>query len=305
MAPKWLIVVGGATATGKTALAIELAKAYGTAVVSADSRQVFTELDIGAAKATSEELAMVPHFLINHLSVSQDYSVGDYERDALACLNAIFRERDIAILAGGSGLYIKAVCDGLDSFPEVSDEVRQQVESGEQNGGLAWLQYQLQEADPGYYETVDRNNPARLRRALEVCLQTGKPYSSYRTGARAERPFKILYILLDMPREQLYRRINERVDQMIKDGLEAEARSVMLYRDKPALQTVGYQEFFDYFDGKLTFDEAVDKIRQHTRNYAKRQSTWFRKYGSWRMFSPGNTESVLNYIAEETGIKTT
>ncbi|MEY4202529.1 MAG: tRNA ((37)-N6)-dimethylallyltransferase MiaA, partial [Bacteroidota bacterium] len=207
MAPKWLIVVGGATATGKTALAIELAKAYGTAVVSADSRQVFTELDIGAAKATSEELAMVPHFLINHLSVSQDYSVGDYERDALACLNAIFREKDIAILAGGSGLYIKAVCDGLDSFPEVSDEVRQQVESGEQIGGLAWLQYQLQEVDPGYYETVDRNNPARLRRALEVCLQTGKPYSSFRTGARAERPFKTLYILLDMPREQLYRRI--------------------------------------------------------------------------------------------------
>lgn len=305
MAAKWLIVVGGATATGKTALAIELAKAYSTSVVSADSRQVFAELTIGAAKATAEELATVPHYLINQLSVSQDYSVGDYERDALMALDTVFSKRDVAILAGGSGLYIKAVCDGLDSFPEVSEEVRQFVANGEKSGGLSWLQAKLEEADPVYFAEVDRNNPARLRRALEICLQTRMPYSSFRTGTRASRPFNIVYILLDMPRTELYLRINERVDRMIADGLEEEVRSVLPCRDKPALRTVGYEEFFDYFDGKLTFEETVDKIRQHSRNYAKRQVTWFRKYGNWRTFSPGDLEGVLRYITEATGIKTT
>jgi len=305
MAAKWLIVVGGATATGKTALAIELAKAYSTSVVSADSRQVFAELTIGAAKATAEELATVPHYLINQLSVSQDYSVGDYERDALMALDTVFSKRDVAILAGGSGLYIKAVCDGLDSFPEVSDEVRQFVVNGEKSGGLSWLQAKLEEADPVYFAEVDRNNPARLRRALEICLQTLMPYSSFRTGTRASRPFNIVYILLDMPRTELYLRINERVDRMIADGLEEEVRSVLPCRDKPALRTVGYEEFFDYFDGKLTLGETVDKIRQHSRNYAKRQVTWFRKYGNWRTFCPGDLEGVLRYITEATGIKTT
>lgn len=304
MAVKWLIVIGGATAAGKTALAIEVAKAYHTTVVSADSRQVFNELTIGAAKATPEELASAPHCLINHLSVSQDYSVGDYERDALACLEQIFSRKDIAVLAGGSGLYIKAVCDGLDSFPEVSDEVRQQIEAGELSGGLPWLQDQLEAADPAYFAVVDRNNPARLRRALEICLQTGKPYSSFRTGARAERPFRILYIMPEIPRAELYARINERVDRMIAAGLEEEVRSLIPFRDKPALKTVGYEEFFEYFDGKMTFEQAVEKIRQHTRNYAKRQATWFRKYGSWKVFSPTDTAGVLRYIAEETGIKT-
>ncbi len=305
MAAKWLIVIGGATAAGKTALAIEVAKAYGTAVVSADSRQVFKELSIGSAKATPEELAAVPHFLINHISVSQEYSVGDYERDALACLDRIFSVRDVAVLAGGSGLYIRAVCDGLDSFPTVSDEVRQLVEAGEQSGGLQWLQQQLKAADPLYFAGVDRSNPARLRRAVEICLQTGRPYSSFRTGARASRLFNILYIMPDLPRAGLYDRINRRVDRMIEAGLEEEVRSLLPFRDKPALRTVGYEEFFDYFDGKLTFEETLDKIRQHTRNYAKRQATWFRKYGNWKVFSPTDTDGVLRYIAEETGIKTT
>ena len=305
MAAKWLIVIGGATATGKTALAIEVAKAYNTSVVSSDSRQVFNELTIGAAKASPEELAAVPHFLINHLSVSQEYSFGDYERDALACLDKIFSEQDVAILAGGSGLYIKAVCDGLDSFPAVSDEVRQQIEAGELTGGLPWLQCQLEAADPVYFAGVDRSNPARLRRALEICWQTGKPYSSFRTGARAQRPFNMLYIMPDMPRAALYDRINQRVDRMMEAGLEEEVRSLIPFRDKPALRTVGYEELFDYFDGTITFEQAVDKIRQHTRNYAKRQATWFRKYGNWKVFSPTDIAGVLGYIAENTGIKTT
>lgn len=305
MTDKWLIVVGGATATGKTALAIELASAYDTCVVSADSRQVFNELNIGAAKATPEELAAVPHFLINHLSVSQEYSVGDYERDALACLDNIFSERNIAILAGGSGLYIRAVCEGLDSFPAVSDEVRRQIEVGEQTGGIEWLQVKLEAADPVYFAGVDRSNPARLRRALEICLQTGQPYSTFRTGARADRPFRVLYVLLDMPRAELYDRINVRVDRMIAEGLEDEVRSLIPWRYKPALRTVGYEEFFEYFDGNLTIEEAVEKIKQHSRNYAKRQATWFRKYGNWKVFSPADTAGVPGYITELTGIKTT
>jgi tRNA dimethylallyltransferase len=290
---KRLIVIGGATATGKTALAIRLAQHLDTEILSADSRQFYREMSIGTAKPSPEELSAAKHHFINNLSIADDYSVGDYERDAMATLEHIFETKDTAILVGGSGLYIRAVCEGLDTFPEISKTTQLQVETGEQEGGLLWMQQTLRSLDPVYYQTVDVQNPARLRRALEVCLETGKPYSSFRKNTRATRPFEPVYILLDVPRAILYPRIEKRVDQMIVDGLEAEVRSLMDYRSKPALNTVGYEEFFQYFDGAISYETAVDKIKQHSRNYAKRQETWFRKHGNWTAFSPEQPQKIL------------
>lgn len=275
---KTLIVIGGATATGKTAHAIRLAQALGTEVLSADSRQFYREMSIGTAKPSPEELAAVKHHFIDNLSVTEDYSVGDFERDALRVLSEVFQKNDHAVLVGGSGLYLKAVCEGLDVFPEISADTRQRVAEGEQKGGLAWLQAELQRLDPAYFESVDRNNPARLRRALEVCLESGQPYSAFTQNAKKPRPFAIENRLLTMPRPELYARIEARVDAMLVAGLEAEARSLLPHRHRPALRTVGYEEFFDYFDGLIGHAEAVSKIKQHSRNYAKRQDTWFRKY---------------------------
>lgn len=277
-AQKKLIVVGGATATGKTAYAIRLAQELGTEVLSGDSRQFYREMSIGTAKPSPQELAAVKHHFIDSLSVADDYSVGDFERDALRVLEEIFQERDCAILVGGSGLYLRAVSEGLDAFPEISAEVRLRVTEGEQANGLAWLQTEVQRLDPTYFSAVDRNNPARLRRALEVCLASGQPYSAFTQNRRKPRPFLVENRLLTMPRPELYARIEARVDAMLAAGLEAEARSLLPYRHRPALRTVGYEEFFDYFDGAVSYDEAVDKIKQHSRNYAKRQDTWFRKY---------------------------
>ena len=280
---KKLIVVGGATATGKTAYAIRLAQELSTEVVSADSRQFYREMSIGTAKPSLAELASAKHHLIDNLSVADDYSVGDFERDALRVLGEIFQKNDTAILVGGSGLYLKAVCEGLDTFPEISAATRQLVAESEQADGLAWLQSELERLDPAYFDTVDRNNPARLRRALEVCLESGQPYSSFTQNSKKPRPFAIENRLLTMPRPELYARIEARVDAMIDAGLEAEAHALLPYRHRPALRTVGYEEFFDFFDGRTSHAEAINKIKQHSRNYAKRQDTWFRKYftGDW------------------------
>ena len=275
---KKLIIIGGATATGKTALAIELAKSLKTEILSADSRQFYREMSIGTAKPSSEELAAVKHHFIDSLSVTDDYSVGDFERDALHVLEKIFQEKEAAILVGGSGLFIRAVSDGLDPFPEVSPETRNRVAEGEQTGGLAWMQAELEQRDPDYFAAVDQQNPARLRRALEVCQESGLPYSHFLRDEKARRPFNIERRLLSLPRPELYARIDARVDEMISNGLEAEAYSLLPYRHRPALRTVGYEEFFDFFDGKIGRKEAIDKIKQHSRNYAKRQETWFRKY---------------------------
>ncbi|HMX40571.1 MAG TPA: tRNA (adenosine(37)-N6)-dimethylallyltransferase MiaA [Saprospiraceae bacterium] len=277
-ASKKLIVVGGATATGKTAYAIRLAQALGTEVLSADSRQFYREMSIGTAKPSTEELAAVPHHFVGHLSVLQDYSVGDFERDALRVLERVFQRHACAILVGGSGLYLRAVCAGLDAFPEVDEATRQRVAQGEAAGGLLWLQAQVRLLDPDYFARVDVQNPARLRRAVEVCWQSGQPYSSFLGKGQTQRPFVVENHLLTLPRPALYARIEARVDQMLATGLEAEVRTLLPYRHRPALHTVGYEEFFDYFDGRLSYDEAVDKIKQHSRNYAKRQDTWFRKF---------------------------
>jgi len=295
---KHLIVIGGATATGKTALAIRLAQYLDTEILSADSRQFFEEMSIGTAKPTAEELAAAKHHFIDNLSISQDYSVGDFEREALAVLDSIYQQKDVAILVGGSGLYIRAVCEGLDVFPDISAETLERVEKSIQEGGLPWLQQTLASLDPAYFQQVDQQNPARLRRAVEVCLETGLPYSSFRKNNKVSRPFVPIYILLDIPRTTLYTRIDQRVDLMIKQGLEAEVRALLPFREKPALKTVGYEEFFRYFDGELNYEETVAKIKQHSRNYAKRQDTWFRKHGDWTVFHPEQAAKILSFLKE-------
>lgn len=296
-----LIVIGGATATGKTALAIRVAQHLQTEIVSADSRQFYREMSIGTAKPTPEELAAVPHHFVNSLSVADDYSVGDFEKDALHVLEGIFQRSPYAVLTGGSGLFLRAVCEGLDQFPDVSEAVRMEVETLWQKEGLAGLQQALLRLDPLHYERIDQQNPARLRRAVEVCLQSGQAYSSFLNQGHKERPFTVLGLLLDLPRPVLYARIEARVDGMIAQGLEAEARALLPWRHRPALRTVGYEEFFDYFDGFTTREAAIEKIRQHSRNYAKRQATWFRKYGHWQMVAPDIAVEQLMQLPGFTG----
>lgn len=293
---KRLLVIGGATATGKTALAIRLAQHFGTEILSADSRQFYREMSIGTAKPSAEELAAAPHHFIDTLDITQDFSVGDFEREALQALNRIYETRDTAILVGGSGLFLQAVCEGLDVFPEISAATRQKVAEHTESGGLAWLQSELQQRDPDYYARVDIQNPARLRRALEVCFETGMPYSAFLAKEKPPRPFQPIYLLLDWPRAALYARIDARVDAMIAAGLEQEARQLLTYRQRPALRTVGYEEMFAYFDGQITFETAVEKIKQHSRNYAKRQATWFRKHGNWQIIHPDNWPEIIHLL---------
>ncbi len=293
-----LIIVGGPTASGKTALAIELARHFNTEILSADSRQFYREMAIGTAKPTPEELAQVRHHFIDSLAVSDDYSVGDFERDALQVLEGIFKTNKVAVMAGGSGLFINAVCHGLDQFPDISENTKNEVEQGEKNGGLTWLREQVSQLDPVYFAQADQMNPARLRRALEVSLEAGVPYSSFLQKEKKERPFHVHYILTDWPREILYQRINERVDQMVSMGLEAEVRALIPFKERPALRTVGYEEWFPYFNGEIDQRAVIDKIKQHSRNYAKRQGTWFRKYGNWKSFTSNNSELILDYLEQ-------
>jgi tRNA dimethylallyltransferase len=277
---KKLIVIGGATASGKTALAIKLAQQYNTEIISADSRQFYRQMTIGTAKPSSEELEAAKHHFIDNLDISEEYSVGDFERQAMVVLEKIFETKDVAILVGGSGLFLKAIYEGFDEFPKISENTKNKVAELE-NIGLEAMQMALQEIDSQYFEKMDNQNPARLRRALELCLETGKPYAKTIIKEKSARHFQTQFILLDPPRPELYARINERVDKMVAAGLEEEARNLLPYRHKNALKTVGYEEWFDFFDGKMSREETIDKIKQHTRNYAKRQGTWFRKYGDW------------------------
>ena len=283
---KHLIVIAGPTASGKTATAVRLAKQYRTVVLSADSRQFYREMSIGTAKPTPEEMEGIPHYFIDSLSIFDEYSVGDFERDALALLDRLYLEHQVVVLVGGSGLFIKALCEGLDKFPEVSSEVRNRVETLYQEKGLGYLQEYLKRVDPVYYEEVDRNNPQRLIRALSVYEASGKPFSGFRKGGSALRPFTPVYMLLEMDRKELYRRIDLRVDRMFELGLEEEARKLYPFRSQNALQTVSYQELFDFFEGKTTREEAIALIKQHSRNYAKRQLTWFGKQEGWSRFHP-------------------
>ena len=274
---KKLIIVGGPTASGKTALAIQLAQQFGTEIVSADSRQFYREMSIGTAKPTAAELAQAPHHFIGNLSIHDNYSVGDFERAALVVLDKIFAKNDTAIMVGGTGLYIRAVCNGLDAFPNTPLSIRQEFETLFEKEGIEPLQKMLQEVDYEYFTQVDIQNHTRLIRALSVWKASGQPFSNFRLATKVERNFEPIYKTIDLPRPVLYDRINHRVDIMMSEGLLEEARKLYPFRHLNALQTVGYTELFAHFDGQLSLEEAIDKIKQHTRNYAKRQTTWFKK----------------------------
>ncbi len=293
---KYLIVVGGPTASGKTELALRLALHFNTQVLSCDSRQFYRQLNIGTAKPGPELLKQVTHHFIDHLSVEQTYSAGDYVRDALKVLQDLFQTRQHAILAGGSGLYQKALCEGLDAFPQVPRTIREQLEADYRQGGIQRLQAELSRKDPDYFAEVDTRNPARLLRALAVIRSSGKPYSAFRTGRAADRPFQPVYLWLHWPRHQLYDRINARVDQMMTQGLLDEVRSLLPFRHLDALQTVGYKELFAFLDGTTSLEEAVGLIKQNTRRYAKRQITWRRRDAHWTLLRPGAWEETLQYI---------
>ena len=277
MSEKVLKVLEGPTAVGKTALAIQWALEHGTEILSADSRQFYRELDIGVARPSPEELALVPHHFIACKSIREYYSVSLYEQEALGLLQALFQKHDVVILAGGSGLYVNALCHGIDDLPDPDPELRENLKKRLAEEGIESLQEELRRRDPVFYGQIDLQNPARLRRALEVCITTGKPYSALRTAPRKERPFRIERYALNRPKERLYERINLRVDQMMEHGLLEEARALHPYASFNALQTVGYRELFDFFDGKISLDQAVTDIKTHTRRYAKRQLTWLRK----------------------------
>jgi tRNA dimethylallyltransferase len=272
-----LIVIAGPTASGKTAAAIQLAQHFNTVVVSADSRQFFREMSIGTAKPTAEELAAAPHYFINSHSITESFSVGDFERECLVLLEDLFQKHNVVILAGGSGLYIKAICEGFDELPTADPEIRERLNAELAEKGLPALQERLKLVDPVYYNEVDINNPQRIIRAIEVYENSGHPFSSYRTAKINKRTFNIIKLGLDMPREVLYNRINQRVDLMVADGLIEEVESLLPYRHLNALNTVGYSEIFDFFDGNTDLPTAISMIKQNTRRFAKRQMTWFRK----------------------------
>ncbi|MFK7812486.1 MAG: tRNA (adenosine(37)-N6)-dimethylallyltransferase MiaA [Maribacter sp.] len=274
---KTLISVVGPTAIGKTKLAIALAQHFKTDILSADSRQFFKEMQIGTAVPSEEELQSAPHHFIQHKSIQETYSVGDFEKDALRLLESLFKKTDIVILVGGSGLYVDAVTKGLDNFPKIDPEIRTRLNVELQEQGIAHLQEQLKKLDAPYYEQVDLENPHRLIRALEVCIGTGKSYSSFIRQEKPKRPFAICTIGITTDREIIYNRINQRVELMIKDGLLEEAKSVYEHKELNALQTVGYKELFKHFDGEWELDFAISEIKKNTRRFAKRQLTWFRK----------------------------
>lgn len=292
------LVVVGPTAVGKTEVAIRLARHYGTEIVSADARQFYRETDIGTAKPSVAERAAAPHHLIDFLSVTHPYDVRQFEQDALRALEDIHQSHAHAIVVGGSGLYVRTLCDGIDEMPEVQPKVRQALQAQWQAHGLNPLLRELQLVDPDYYATVDRHNHRRVIRALEVFRSTGRPFSSFRTGQPvAARPFRSVLVGLDLPREVLYERIERRVDRMLERGLVAEARSLLPYRRYPALRTVGYQELFPAFDGTYDLDEAVRRVKRNSRRYAKRQLTWFRREPRIRWFDASDgTEAVTRRI---------
>lgn len=296
MNDKYLIVIAGPTASGKTATAITIAKALRTVIISADSRQFYREIPIGTAAPTREELSEVEHFMIHNLSIEDRYDVADYEKDVLLLLKKLFLNHDAVIMTGGSGLFIDAVCNGLDSIPDISEETRNRVNDLYEKGGVVALQNELQHLDPEYYEIVDKHNPRRLQRAIEVCYQTGLPYSSFRKNNTKERDFKIIKLALLWERNELITRINKRVENMISDGLVEEARSVYHKRNLNSLNTVGYKEMFQYFDGDISLNEAIELIKISTRQYAKRQMTWLRKNNDYRWFSIDEIPKMIEYI---------
>ena len=296
---KRLLVVVGPTGSGKTDLSIRLALHYGAPILSTDSRQVYRGMPIGTAQPSVDQLQAVEHHFIASHDLTDNLNCGEYEVQALARLKELFADHDWVVAVGGSGLYVRALCEGMDDLPQADEPLRRELERRLAEEGLGALAEELRELDPEYCRTADLNNPARVMRALEVCLQTHMPYSRQRTGERRPRPFEIVKIGIDLPRDVLYDRINRRVDRMLADGLEAEARALYLYRELNALKTVGYREFFDYFDGRIGYDEAVELIKRNSRRYAKRQLTWFRRDSEIRWFAPDDDAAIIAYVGSK------
>lgn len=294
-----LIVICGPTASGKTKAAIEVAKAFDAEIISADSRQFYREIPIGTAAPNKDELSEIKHHFVGFLSVEDLYNVSDYESDVIKLLNEYFKCKKTAVMVGGSGLFIDAVCDGLDEMPDVDASVREKVTRLFEEGGIGRLQMELARLDPDFFAVVDKNNPRRLQRALEVSLQTGLPYSSFRTEKKVHRDFNIVKLAIRCERNILIDRINKRVDEMMKNGLLDEAKMMFPKRHLNSLNTVGYKELFEYFDGKISLEEAVEKIKTSTRQYAKRQMTWLRKKTDCQWFELVNLTSVIQCLKDK------
>lgn len=296
---KTLIVITGPTAVGKTAISLDIAKHFGIPVINADSRQIFKELKIGTARPTEAEMREVKHYFVGTLGIGDYYSASLYEQQVLELLEKEFQTHDYALLSGGSMMYIDAVCDGIDDIPTIDDQTRETMKRRLKDEGLEALCEELKRLDPDYYEIVDRQNYRRVVHALEICTMTGKTYTSFRKRIKKERPFRIIKIGLDRPREELYQRINARADKMMEEGLLDEARQVYPMRDMNALNTVGYKELFDYFDGRWPLEEAVERIKGNTRRYARKQLTWYKKDEQIRWFHPDDKTAIMNYILKD------
>lgn len=294
---KTLIVITGPTAVGKTALCLEIAKHFDIPIINADSRQIYRELRIGTAQPTKEQMQEVKHYFVGTLGLDDYYSASLFEQQVLECLEQQFLTNDYALLSGGSMMYIDAVCDGIDDIPTIDDETRALMKQRLADEGLEALVEELRRLDPEYYEIVDRQNPRRVVHALEICVMTGKTYTSFRKREKRQRPFQIIKIGLNRPREELYDRINQRVDQMMADGLLEEARSLYPLRHLNALNTVGYKELFDHLEGRWPLEEAVERIKGNTRRYARKQLTWYKKDERMKWFHPQETEQIISYIS--------
>jgi tRNA dimethylallyltransferase len=292
-----LIVVTGPTAVGKTALTIEIAKHYGIPIINADSRQIYQELKIGTASPTAEQMQQVKHYFVGTKSITDYYNASMYEQEVVQLLEKLFVDSPVQLLSGGSMMYIDAVCNGIDDIPTVRDDIRNEMKRRYQEEGLEALCEDLRRLDPEHYEVVDRQNHRRVIHALEICYQTGKTYTSFRTQKRKERPFQIVKIGLTRDRQELYDRINQRVDTMMSEGLLDEVRSVSAYRSTNALNTVGYKELFDYIDGRWPLEEAVERIKGNTRRYARKQLTWYKRDEQVTWFHPDQQNKILKFIS--------
>ncbi|HOF55582.1 MAG TPA: tRNA (adenosine(37)-N6)-dimethylallyltransferase MiaA [Prolixibacteraceae bacterium] len=294
-----LVVIAGPTGVGKTRVSLETARHFGTEILSADSRQMYREMRIGTAVPSMEELALVRHHFIGNLSISDYYNASRYEEEAIALLNRLFRRSPVVVLTGGSMLYVDAVCNGIDDLPTIDPLIRDQLLRQYHREGIGSLRELVRQLDPEYYRTVDPDNPKRLLHALEICMMTGKPYSSFLKREKKQRSFRILKCGLNMDRKSLYEQINRRVDEMVAAGLEEEARGLFPFRSLNALNTVGYREWFSFFDGACTREEAIAQIKSNTRRYARKQLTWFRRDQAITWFHPDETEKLITFIEKE------
>jgi len=296
---KTLIVITGPTAVGKTAISLDIAMHFNIPVINADSRQIYRELNIGTAKPTEEELRQVKHYFVSSIGISDYYSASMYEQQVLKLLAELFQKNDYALLSGGSMMYIDAVCNGIDDIPTVDEKTREIMKSRLSEEGLPALCEELQRLDPEYYEEVDRQNPRRVVHALEICRMTGKTYTSFRKREKRQRPFRIIKIGLNRPREELYQRINKRVDKMMDEGLLNEAKSFYEQKSLNALNTVGYKELFNFIEGHWPLQETIERIKGNTRRYARKQLTWYKKDVDIRWFHPDDKQAIIDYITQK------